>query len=99
MDEKDLIAQAGKDLPLATKGPDAGKVLDDSSLSELFGIEMAQTAAMPPPDKTPHEILEPQLKKQPKGTRKKMSRSVGKKPRAILKKRGRPKKGSKSEMG
>ena len=99
VDEKDLIAQAGKDLPLATKGPDAGKVLDDSSLSELFGIEMAQTAAMPPPDKTPHEIPEPQLKKQPKGTRKKKSRSTGKKPRAILKKHGRPKKGSKSEIG
>jgi uncharacterized Zn finger protein len=96
VDERDLIARVGKDLPLATKRPDAGKVLDDSSLSELFGIEMAQTATMPRPGKKPHKIPGPQLEKQPKGTGKKVARSTGKKPRAIPKKLGRPKKSSKN---
>jgi uncharacterized Zn finger protein len=42
VDEKGLIAHAGKGLPLARKGPAAEKVLEDAELSELFGIEMAQ---------------------------------------------------------
>jgi uncharacterized Zn finger protein len=45
VDQKDLIAKAGKALPLAGKGPAPGKVLDDAQLSEIFGIEMAQVAA------------------------------------------------------
>ncbi len=43
VDEKVLIAGAGKRLPLARKGPAADKVLGDTALSELFGIEMAGT--------------------------------------------------------
>ncbi|MGB5082287.1 MAG: SWIM zinc finger family protein [Burkholderiales bacterium] len=45
VDQKDLIAKAGKALPLAGKGPGAGKVLDNAQLAEIFGIEMAQAAA------------------------------------------------------
>lgn len=41
---KDLIATAGKTLPLAAKTPAAGKVLDDARLGEIFGIEMAAGA-------------------------------------------------------
>ena len=39
--EKDLIASAGKALPMAGKTPAAGKVLDAERLGEMFGIEMA----------------------------------------------------------
>ena len=42
---KDLVAQAAGDLPLAKKGPAAGRVLKDSKLAEVFGIEMANAAA------------------------------------------------------
>lgn len=41
VDEKALVAQAGKDLPLAAKGPAAGKVLAEGDLSSMFGLEMA----------------------------------------------------------
>ena len=44
VDEKALIAQASRGLPLAKKGPKADRVLGDAALSELFGIEMAGPA-------------------------------------------------------
>ena len=44
VDQQDLIARAGKGLARNEKGPKAGKVLDDSDLSEMFGIEMAEPA-------------------------------------------------------
>jgi uncharacterized Zn finger protein len=40
VDEKDLIAKAGKGLPLAKQGPAEDKVLAADGLSELFGLEM-----------------------------------------------------------
>jgi uncharacterized Zn finger protein len=43
VNEKDLIAGAGKALPLSKKGPAADRVLGGAGLSEMFGIEMAET--------------------------------------------------------
>jgi uncharacterized Zn finger protein len=40
VDEGDLIAKAGRGLPLSKKGPAEGKVLAADGLSELFGLEM-----------------------------------------------------------
>ena len=51
VDEKDLIAEAGKDLPLAGKRPKTGKVLESTELANIFGIEMAD-ANEPPVQKT-----------------------------------------------
>ena len=45
LDEKELLATAGKSLPLAPKGPRSKKVLDGEDLSGLFGLEMAGTGA------------------------------------------------------
>ncbi|MBZ5570048.1 MAG: SWIM zinc finger family protein [Acidobacteriia bacterium] len=46
VDEKELIAKAGNALPLARRGPAAAKVLGGGQdLSELFGLDMAQSAA------------------------------------------------------
>jgi len=42
VDEKDLIANAGKDLPLARKAPAPEKTLGSEKLSEIFGLEMVQ---------------------------------------------------------
>jgi len=42
VDEKELIARAGKSVPLARKGPAAEKVLDGGDLSAIFGLELAQ---------------------------------------------------------
>jgi len=51
VDEKDLIAGAGKALPQAKRAPAAGKVLGGEDLAALFGLDMAQgagpTAAKP----------------------------------------------------
>ena len=43
VDQQDLIARAGKGLAQTGRGPKTGKVLDAGDLSEIFGIEMAQT--------------------------------------------------------
>ena len=45
VDAKDLVARAGVDLPMTKKGPTAAKVLADSKLAEVFGIELADVAA------------------------------------------------------
>jgi len=45
VDAKDLVAQAGAVLPKAKKGPVTSKVLDDSALADVFGIEMVEVAA------------------------------------------------------
>src|SRR5437660_1949149 len=42
VDEKELIARAGKALPLAKQAPAATKVLAGEDLSALFGLDMAQ---------------------------------------------------------
>ncbi len=41
VDENDLVAHIGTALPLAKKGPDAGKVLESDDISALFGLDMA----------------------------------------------------------
>jgi len=47
VDAKDLVARAGKSLPLPKKEPRARRVLEDSKLSEIFGIEMVEPAPVP----------------------------------------------------
>lgn len=41
VDEKDLVAKAGKGLPLSSQTPKTGRVLKDTELADVFGIEMA----------------------------------------------------------
>ena len=51
VDAKDLVAQAGAGLPKASKRAKPGKVLDDSALGDVFGIEMAELAERAQPVK------------------------------------------------
>ena len=44
VDENELLASAGQDLPLSRETPGAAKVLNDSDVAALFGLEMADTA-------------------------------------------------------
>jgi len=55
VDENDLIARAGRDLPLSRKGPAEDRVLSAEGLSEMFGLEMAapDQAPGPEPARTP----------------------------------------------
>lgn len=41
----DLVARAGAGLPKVKKGPSSSRVLDDSALADVFGIEMAEIAS------------------------------------------------------
>jgi uncharacterized Zn finger protein len=47
VDEKELIAKAGKGLPLGGKAPAPEKTLGSEDLSAIFGLEMAQTTDAP----------------------------------------------------
>jgi len=44
VDENELIASAGQDFPLSRATPGAAKVLNDTDVAALFGLEMADTA-------------------------------------------------------
>ncbi len=49
VDEKELIAKAGKGLPLGAKAPAREKTLSGEDISAIFGLEMAQTTDAPSP--------------------------------------------------
>jgi uncharacterized Zn finger protein len=44
VDENELLANAGKDIALTRAVPSAAKILDDSDVAALFGLEMAESA-------------------------------------------------------
>ena len=44
VDENELLASAGQDFALTRAAPGAAKVLDDSDVAALFGLEMAEPA-------------------------------------------------------
>jgi uncharacterized Zn finger protein len=44
VDENELLANAGQDLALTRTAPIAAKILDDSDVAALFGLEMAESA-------------------------------------------------------
>ena len=45
VDENELIVNAGQDLALAKAAPGAARLLDDSDVAALFGLEMAESVA------------------------------------------------------
>src|SRR6266568_1357945 len=49
LDEKELISSAGRELPLARKGGDSGRILSTGDLSELFGLDLAKSGARTSP--------------------------------------------------
>src|SRR5712672_265115 len=49
VDESELLAGAGQDLTLTKAAPSAAKMLDDSDVAALFGLEMAEPARSDPP--------------------------------------------------
>jgi uncharacterized Zn finger protein len=53
VDENELIANAGTDLPLSKGTPHAAKVLDHGDVGALFGLEMAETAHYRPSGTSP----------------------------------------------
>ncbi len=71
VDVNELLAGAGPDLTLARNRPSAEKLLDDSDLAALFGLEMAEA---------PEAGIPPRVPKPPAGSKpKKASKPVPKK--------------------
>lgn len=64
VDQAELIAKAGKSLPLAKHSPARSKVLGRGDLSEIFGLDMAKDIG----DDTglpPARVVKPKIRKQP----------------------------------
>ena len=83
VDAKDLVARAGAGLPLTKKTPAAGKMLDQSRLAEVFGIEMAEALvpdlsaeAAPAKKKTPVKKKAPVKRKAPARKKKAIKRKA-----------------------
>lgn len=52
VDESELLARAGQDLPLKRAAPNTAQVLDDNDVAALFGLEMAETVNFNAPTPT-----------------------------------------------
>jgi uncharacterized Zn finger protein len=90
VDAKELVARAGAGLPLAKKAPAAGKMLDQSKLAELFGIEMADAIVPDLPAKALAAKKTPGMKKtsEKKKTRPRKKKAVKRKAATGVLKRG-----------
>ena len=62
VDARQLVAQAGAGLPAARKVPAVGRVLDDSALADVFGIEMAELSPSTRPPTPPPKVRTPPSK-------------------------------------
>jgi uncharacterized Zn finger protein len=81
VDEKELIAKAGKGLPLGGKALAPEKTLGSEDLSAIFGLEMAQTTDAPAPLPVPEpkpERVKKQAKKKAKAVRRPVLESSSK---------------------
>jgi uncharacterized Zn finger protein len=67
VDENEMLAGAGQDSPLTRAAPGAAKVLDESDVAALFGLEMAETPHTPNPAFTVPK--RPQQSKAKKGNK------------------------------
>jgi uncharacterized Zn finger protein len=67
VDENEMLASAGQDSPLTRAVPGAAKVLDESDVAALFGLEMAETPHTPNPAFTVPK--RPQQSKAKKGNK------------------------------
>ena len=76
VDAKDLVARAGAGLPLARKAPAAGKILDQSKLAEVFGIEMADAVVPDVRAKAARAKKTPAKKKAPARKKKAVKRKA-----------------------
>jgi uncharacterized Zn finger protein len=81
VDETELIASAGKDLPLSKARPTAAKVLDDSDVAAVFGLEMAETVSSTTASKRPQRSKTLKGRKMP-AEAKRLAANKGNSPQA-----------------
>jgi uncharacterized Zn finger protein len=91
VDENELLANAGQDLALTSAAPDAAKILDNSDVAALFGLEMAESA-------TPHAAVPAAPKRHMRsGTSKESKTEVATKP--ALEKKSNPPHATRAKSG
>jgi uncharacterized Zn finger protein len=73
VDAKELVARAGAGLPLQKKSPVAGKVLEDTKIAGIFGIEIAQIAQAEPSVKAGTVSKKPRAAKKTVAPKKKVA--------------------------
>jgi uncharacterized Zn finger protein len=83
VDENELLASAGQNLPLTRTAPSAAKVLDESDVAALFGLEMTETTCIDTPTPTAP-------KRTPQSKTKKRSANAAETKRATAKKINSP---------
>lgn len=69
VDENELLAGAGQELPLKRTAPGAAKLLDDGDVAALFGLEMAETANSDTPVPIPTAPKRQQRSKMLRGSK------------------------------
>jgi uncharacterized Zn finger protein len=80
VDENELLARAGQDLPIKDAALNAEKVLDDSDVAALFGLEMAEAAVADTP--APMVTEPPRLSKTSRGRKTTKAKKTAKKSRS-----------------
>jgi uncharacterized Zn finger protein len=91
VDENELFANAGQDLALTSAAPSAAKILDNSDVAALFGLEMAEPA-------TPHAAVPAAPKRHMRsGTSKESKTEVATKP--ALEKKSNPRHVTRTKSG
>ena len=68
VDQKELITEAGRAMPLPKKGTSENKVLAADGLSELFGLEMAASEQPSPPHRAAEPSKTPLHRRDSKGS-------------------------------
>jgi uncharacterized Zn finger protein len=69
VNEQELIAKVGRELPLAKQGPAASKILAHEDLSDMFGLDMAQST------ETEASVAPASARRKPKDKPKRAARS------------------------
>ena len=87
VDENELLAAAGPDASLTKAAPTGEKVLDDSDVAALFGLEMADTAA----SETPVAPRQVEARKKSKADKKPTKATVKQKSSAVVRTKPAPK--------
>jgi len=67
VEEKDLFAKAGRDLPLSKQAPSANRLLESDGLSELFGLDMGAAEVDPAASSRPKSPPRAKTKTKTKG--------------------------------
>jgi uncharacterized Zn finger protein len=83
VDEKALIAKAGKGVPLSKKGPAADKVLAADQLSDIFGLDLDAEAERPVPQKPSRPVTKKPTLPSRKPSRKKRRQAAQRLPKAL----------------